>query len=99
MGENIDWTLIVRASQQAKVAAEAAVASARLLESEVGHRLTAMEARLGAIEGRITNLAAGQSSHELAIMRIADTQADHTARLARIEVLLTDIARKLEGGP
>ena len=99
MSENIDWTLIVRASQQAKLAAEAAVASARLLESEAGHRLTAMEARLGAIEGRITNLAAGQSSHELAIMRIADTQADHTARLARIEVLLTDIARKLEGGP
>lgn len=96
MSDNSDWTLIVRASQQAKVAAEAAVASARLLESEAGHRLTAMEARLGAIEGRITNLAAGQSSHELAIMRIADTQADHTARLTRIETLLTDIAKKLD---
>ena len=80
MSESTDWTLIVRASQQAKVAAEAAVASAKLLESEAGHRLTAMEARLGAIEGRIANLAAGQNSHELAIMRIADTQADHTAR-------------------
>jgi hypothetical protein len=96
VSDNTDWTLIVRASQQAKVAAEAAVASARLLESEVGHRLTAMEARLGAIEARLTNLAAGQSSHELAIMRVADTQADHTARLARIEVLVTDIARKLD---
>ena len=95
MSENTDWTLIVRASQQAKVAAEAAVASAKLLESEAGHRLSAMEARLGAIEGRIANLAAGQNSHELAIMRIADTQADHTARLTRIETLLTDIARKL----
>jgi hypothetical protein len=95
MSENTDWTLIVRASQQAKVAAEAAVASAKLLESEAGHRLSAMEARLGAIEGRIANLAAGQNSHELAIMRIADTQADHTARLSRIETLLTDIARKL----
>jgi hypothetical protein len=96
VSDNTDWTLIVRASQQAKVAAEAAVASARLLESEVGHRLPAMEARLGAIEGRLTNLAAGQSRHELAIMRVADTQADHTARLARIEVLVTDIARKLD---
>ena len=95
MSENTDGTLIVRASQQAKVAAEAAVASAKLLESEAGHRLSAMEARLGAIEGRIANLAAGQNSHELAIMRIADTQADHTARLTRIETLLTDIARKL----
>jgi hypothetical protein len=28
-------------------------------------------------------------------MRIADTQADHTARLARIETLLTGIAQKL----
>ena len=90
-----DWTLIARAPQQAKVAAEAAVASAKLLESEASHRLSAMEARLGAIEGRIANLVAGQNSHELAIMRIADTQADHTARLTRIETLLTDIARKL----
>ena len=54
-----------------------------------------MEARLGAIKGRITNLAAGQASHELAIMRIADTQADHTARLTRMETMLTNIARKL----
>jgi hypothetical protein len=96
MSDNTDCTLIVRASQQAKVAAEAAVASARLLESEAGHRLTAMEARLGAIEGRITNIAAGQAGHEIAIVRIADTQADHTARLARIETLVTDIARKLD---
>jgi hypothetical protein len=36
MSKNPDWTLIVRASQQAKVAAEAAVASAKLLESEAG---------------------------------------------------------------
>jgi hypothetical protein len=95
MSENTDWTLIVRASQQAKVAAEAAVASAKLLESEAGHRLSAMEARLGAIEGRMANLAAGQNSHELAIMRIADTQADHTARMTRIETLVTNIAQKL----
>jgi hypothetical protein len=54
-----------------------------------------MEARLGAIEGRIANLAAGQNGHETAIMRIADTQADHTARLTRIETLLTGIAQKL----
>jgi hypothetical protein len=95
MSESTDWTLIVRASQQAKVAAEAAVASAKLLESEAGHRLSAMEARLGAIEGRIANFAAGQNSHELAIMRIVDTQADHTARMTRIETLLTNVAQKL----
>jgi hypothetical protein len=44
----------------------------------------------------MTNFAAGQSSHELAIMRIADTQADHTARLTRIETMVSDIARKLD---
>jgi hypothetical protein len=95
MSETTDWTPIIRASQQAKVAAEAAVASAKLLESEAGHRLSAMEARLGAIEGGIANRAPGQNTHEMAIMRIADTQADHTARLTRIETLLTGIARKL----
>jgi hypothetical protein len=95
MSESTDWTPIVRASQQAKVAAEVAVESAKLLESEAGHRLSAMEVRLGAIEGRIANLAAGQNSHELAIMRIADTQADHTARMTRIETLLTNVAQKL----
>jgi septal ring factor EnvC (AmiA/AmiB activator) len=105
MSDNTDWTLIVRASQQAKVAAEAAVASAKLLESEAGNRLTTIEARLTGIEGRIANIAAGQHSHELAIMRLADTQADHTARLARIEAtvtrieaLLADIARRLPAG-
>jgi hypothetical protein len=61
MSENTDGTLIARASQQAKVAAEAAVASAKLLESEAGHRRSAVEARLGAIEGRIANLAAGET--------------------------------------
>jgi hypothetical protein len=95
MSEDTDWTPIVRASQQAKVAAEAAVGSAKLLESEAGHTVSAMEARLGPIEGRIANLAAGQNSHELAIMRIAGTQADHTARLTRIETLLTNVAQKL----
>src|SRR3954462_3435732 len=95
MSDNTDWTIIVRASQQAKVAAEAAVASAKLLESEAGHRLTAMEARLASIEGRISNLAAGQHGHEIAVMRIADTQADHTARLTRMEAILADIARKI----
>ncbi len=94
MSDNADWTLIVRASQQAKVAAEAAVASARLLESEAGNRLASVEARLGSIEARIANLTTGQAGHELAIMRIADTQADHTARLTRIEARLD----RIEGG-
>lgn len=95
MSGNIDWTLIVMASQKAQVAAEGALASARLLESEAGHRLTAIEARMGGVEGRLSTIAAGQNSHERAIMRIADTQADHTARLTRIEAKLDAIEAAL----
>jgi hypothetical protein len=95
MSDNTDWTLIVMASQKAQVAAEAALASARLQESEAGQRLTAIEARMGGVEGRLTTIGAGQSSHELAIMRIAVTQADHTARLTRIEATLARIEAKL----
>jgi hypothetical protein len=95
MSGNIDWTLIVMASQKAQSAAEASLASARLLESEAGHRLTAIEARMGGVEGRLTTIAAGQNSHELSIMRIADTQADHTARLTRIEAKLYAIEATL----
>jgi len=66
--------------QKAQHAAEAAAASARMLESEAGHRLTSIEARLVAVEGRLTGLAAEQKSHALALMRIADIQSEHTAR-------------------
>lgn len=103
MSDNTDWTLIVLASQKAQIAAEAAMASARLLESEAGGRLTMIEARLGGIESRLANLSAGQASHERAIMRMAEIQAEHTMRLtrmeaqiSRIETVLTDIARKLD---
>jgi hypothetical protein len=66
--------------QKAQHAAEAAAASAKLLESEAGHRLTSIEARMVGVEGRLSTLAAGQSAHTIALMRIADTQSDHTAR-------------------
>ena len=56
-------------------------------------RLGAMEARLLAIGTRLGTLSSGQSSEELVLLRMADTQADHTARLRRIEALLTEIAR------
>jgi hypothetical protein len=49
MSDNTDWTLIVLASQRDQIAAEAAMGSARLLESEAGGRLTTIEVRLGFI--------------------------------------------------
>jgi hypothetical protein len=88
--------------QKAQHAAEAAAASAKLLESEAGHRLTSIEVRLGGvearlvgIEGRLSGLAGGQSSHTLALMRIADTQSEHTARLDGIDKRLGGIEQTL----
>jgi hypothetical protein len=80
--------------QKAQNAAEAAAAAANLFESEAGHRLSAIEARLSSVEGRLTNIAAQQSAHNLALMRIADAQAEHKAQLDRIEVMLTAISQK-----
>ena len=40
--------------QKAQHAAEAAAASAKLLEFEAGNRLTSIEARLGAVEARLS---------------------------------------------
>jgi hypothetical protein len=79
----IDLPLVML--QKAQHAAEAAAASAKLFESEVGHRLTSIEARMVGVEGRLTALAAGQSVHELSLMRIADTQSEHTARFDAID--------------
>ena len=90
---------------EAELLASLARSEAELAAGQIGSRgemlrepdesIARMEARLSAIEGRIANFAAGQNSHELAIMRIADTQADHTARMTRIETLLTNVAQKL----
>ena len=78
MSEVTDLPLVIL--EKTRHAAEAAAASARLLESEAGTRLAAVEIRLNAIdlrmtglETRLSQLAAGQNSHELAIMRLADT--------------------------
>lgn len=95
-GGNVDWTLIVLASQKAQAAAEAAASMTTLLESEMGGRVTSIEARITSVEGRLSSIAAGQQGHSLAIMRIADTQADHTARLTRIEAMLGGIEASLE---
>jgi hypothetical protein len=81
--------------QKAQHAAEAAAASSKLLESEAGHRLTSIEARMVGVEARLSALSAGQSAHTLALMRIADTQSEHTARFDAIERTLAAILAKL----
>jgi hypothetical protein len=102
MSDNTDWTLIVLASQKAQIAAEGSLQITERLQAEWGNRLTglegrfsALEGRITALEGRVTSVAAGQDSLHRAVMRMAGTQADQTARLTRIEQTLTDIARKL----
>lgn len=107
MSDNTDWTLIVLASQKAQIAAEGSLQATERFQSEWGNRLTGIESRLGglegrftALEGRVTTLAAGQDSLQRAVMRIADIQAEHTARLNRIEgsqVESTDRLTRIEG--
>jgi hypothetical protein len=83
--------------QKAQHAAEAAAASAKLLESEAGHRLTSIEARMVGVEGRLSALSAGQSAHSLALMRIADTQSEHTARFDGIDKRFDGIDKRFDG--
>jgi len=83
--------------QKAQHAAEAAAASAKLLESEAGHRLTSIEARLVGVEARLSSLYAGQGANTMSLMRIADTQSEHTARLDGIDKRFDGIDKRLDG--
>ena len=89
----IDLPLVML--QKAQHAAEAAAASAKLLESEVGHRLTSIEARMVGVEGRLTTGCRRESAHELSLMRIADTQSEHTARFDAIDKRFDAIDKRL----
>jgi hypothetical protein len=95
MSGNADWTLIVRNSQKAARAAEAALEITQRLEADLSHRLTALEGRFGALEGRMTSAAAGLDSLHRAVLRIADIQDDQTARLDGIDTRLGNIETTL----
>jgi hypothetical protein len=98
----VDLPLVIL--QKAQHAAEAAAASARLLETEAGSRLAAIEGRLNGIdqrlvsaEARLSALYAGQNAHALALMPIAGTQSEHTERLEGIEKRLEGIEKRFDG--
>jgi hypothetical protein len=48
-----------------------------------------------AVEARLSSLYAGQGTHTLALMRIADTQAEHTTRLDGLDKRLDGIEQAL----
>jgi hypothetical protein len=58
----IDLTLVLRNTERAARAAETALAVVRRLETELGHRMTALEARFSGLEGRVPAIAAGIDS-------------------------------------
>jgi hypothetical protein len=98
----VDLPLVIL--QKAHHAAEAAAASARMLETEAGNRLNAIEARLVGVEGRLlgvenrlTSLYAEVNSHTVALMRIADTQSEHTATLAEHTARFDAIDKRFDG--
>jgi hypothetical protein len=66
------------------------------MESEMGGRLTSIEARMVGVEGRLTTISAGQNSHALALMRISDKLVDHDGRFGGLEDRLTRIEAKLD---
>ncbi len=93
MSDVVDLPLVML--QKAQHAAEAAAASAKLLETEAGLRLSSIEARMVGVEGRLSSLYAGQGTHTVALMRLADTQSDHTARFDRIDTHLDQVDQHL----
>ncbi len=93
MSDIVDLPLVIL--QKAQHAAEAAAESAKMLETEAGLRLTSIEARLVGVEGRLSSLYAAQGSHTLSLMRIADTQSEHTARFNGIDQRFDGIEQTL----
>jgi hypothetical protein len=96
MSENVDLTLILRSTQAAARAAQAALDIAEGLKSDMGNRLTALEARFTALEGRfaslegrVTTLAAEQDSLHRAVLRVADLLDGVDGRLVDIATRLT----------
>ncbi len=93
MSDAIDLPMVIL--QKAQHAAEAAAASSKLLETEAGLRLTSIEARMVAVEGRLASLYVGQGSHAVALMRIADIQSEHTGRFDGIDQRFDAIEKTL----
>jgi hypothetical protein len=88
---SLELGLILRNTQKAVQAAEAALEIAQRLETDFGHRFSALEGRFTGLEGRIATLSAGQNSLQRAVLRIADTLVDHWGRLDRIEAALATL--------
>jgi hypothetical protein len=104
VSDTLDLTLVLRNTERAARAAEAALAVVRRLETELGHRMTALEARFSGLEGRIPAIAAGINSHELGLLKVTDMLLDHDGRfdaidrrLDGIEATLAAILAKLSG--
>jgi len=83
MSTTLDLSLILRNTERAARAAEAALAIAQRLETDLSTRLTA-------IEGRMAGYMAGLNSLERGILRITDRLYDHDARFDTIERKLAD---------
>jgi hypothetical protein len=93
----VDLTLVLRNTERAARAAEAALAIYQRMEGELGHRLGAMEARLSGLESRIPALAAGVNSVERGQVRLNDKLLDHDGRFDRIDARLDAILARLTG--
>ena len=89
-GGVIDLTIVLRNTERAARAAEAALAVVQRLETELSPRMSSLEARFSGLEGRIPAIAAGLNSLELGLLKVNDKLLDHDGRFDAIEKRLTD---------
>src|SRR4051794_16141799 len=95
MSDVLDLRLILRNTERAASAAEAALAISQRLETEIGGRIAGLESRFTALEGRIPALAAGLNSLERAVLKLNDKLLDHDARFDALEASQADHSTRL----
>ena len=90
MSDILDLTIVLRNTERAARAAEAALAGLNRLEAEFSPRMTTLEARFSGLEARIPAMAAGLNSLAMDVLRINDKMLDHDGRFDAIEKRLRD---------
>lgn len=90
MSDVLDLALVLRNTERAARAAEAALAGFHRLGAELSPRMTALEARFSGLEARIPAMAAGLNSLALDVLKVNDKLLDHDGSFDTIEKRLLD---------
>jgi chromosome segregation ATPase len=96
MSDVLDLTLVLRNTERAARAAEAALTVAQRLENDISHRMSAMEARFSSLEGRVPAMIAGLNTLTLDVNKLNDKLLDHDGRFDVIERRLLDHHKRFD---